>query len=65
MDLVLGIEKDITTLHNMVEVLNTEKGGQSNVEEIMSIKSDLNKVKAESQSCDKKISELKVYIILY
>ena len=44
----------------MVEVLNSEKGGKSDTEDIASIKSDVTKIKSDIQNCDKKTIEIKV-----
>ena len=43
-----------------MEVLNSEKGGKSDTEDIASIKSDVTKIKSDIQNCDKKTIEIKV-----
>ena len=55
-----GVEKDITTLHNMVDVLNSERGNIDVTDDLNSIKSDIKKLKTDLQNCDKTCSEIKV-----
>jgi len=55
---VKGVEKDYTTLHNMVEVLNQQNGESAVSEEVAGLRSDLKKVASDLKACDKKVDDV-------
>jgi len=46
-------EKDLNTIHNMIDVLNTEKGSAANSDDVTKMKADLTKVSTEIKEKNK------------
>jgi len=54
---IKDFEKDLNTIHNMIEVLNSEKGSAANSDDVSKIKSDLSKVSAEIKDKNKTLED--------
>jgi len=54
---VKGFEKDLNTIHNMIDVLNTEKGSSANSDDVTKIKTDLSKVSTEIKDKNKALED--------
>jgi len=52
-----GFEKDLNTIHNMVDVLNAEKGSSTSSEDILKMKGDITKVNSDIKDKTKAIED--------
>merc|ERR1712029_1247109 len=54
---IKDFEKDLNTIHNMIDALNTEKEGNVNVEEITKINAEIKKISKEGVDKNKQIED--------